>query len=212
MARLNRRYRKRKRRNPDEGGGSRSSGPPLIAEVGEFVLPGFAGFAATRFGTRIAAQQIGKRYPNTSWGKHAGAVASVGAFLAAWLLAHKWKWLEKYQMPVTVGAALAAIQSIIQLYVPKLGWMIADASPELAAGTDQSQLQTGGGGTSAGLPAGMTPVDDDPNLYVYNDSYDAGSYAQPATGSQQAAAPSSSTNQDNYDDLAVDGMGIFANN
>ena len=209
MARLNRRYRKRKRRNPDSPPSS-SSGPPLLAEIGEFVLPGFAGFAATRFGTRIAAQQIGQRYPNTSWGKHAGAVASVGAFVAAWMLAHKWKWLAKYQTPLVVGSAIAAIQSIIQLYVPKLGWMIADASPDLAA-NGTSQLQTGGGGTTSALPPGMTPVNDDPNLYVYNDQYDAGNYAQPATGSQQAAPATQNT--DNYDDLAVDdSMGIFASN
>jgi len=212
MARLNRRYRKRFRRNPDEGGGGSSSGPPFLGEIGEFVLPGFAGFAATRFATRTAQTQIATRWPDSSWGKHAGAVASLGSFLAAWLLAHKWKWLAKYQTPLVVGSAIAALQSLIQLYVPRLGWMIADASPELD--TTVQQLQAGGtqAALSAQLPPGMTPVNDDPNLYVYNDAYDAGRYSQPASGnqSQQAASPSpTSSVDDDMEDLAIN-SGIFA--
>lgn len=212
MARLNRRYRKR-RRNPDDGGGSRASGPPLISEIGEFVLPGFAGFAVTRFGTRVASTQIAQRFPNTTWSKHAGALTSVGAFLAAWLLAHKWKWLAKYQTPIVVGSAIAAIQSLIQIYVPQIGWVVADATPDLAAGTSTDpQLQ---GGTQSSLPAGMVPIDDDPNLYVYNNAYDAGNYAQPASGNRNPSATQQAAD-DEFADLEIEdanqSAGIFAPN
>ena len=97
-SKLHRRY--RKRRNPDSSGPR--ANPPLFTELAEFIGPGFAGFAATRFATYLAATQVAKRKP--TWGKPAGAAVSIGAFLAAWLLAHRWKWLAKYQTPIVVGA------------------------------------------------------------------------------------------------------------
>lgn len=213
MARLNRRYRK-KRRNPD-GGSSPKANPPLLAEVGEFVIPGFAGFAITRFGTRVAATQIEQRKPE--WGKHAGALASIGAFLAAWLLAHRWKWLAKYQTPLMVGSGIAALQSLIQLYVPKLGWMVADASPELNGSTTDPQLQ--GGSAQSMLPANMVPIDDDPNMYVYNDAYDGGRQHHNHHASGNHSNATAQATEDDYEDLAIDSaqesaqnMGIFSSN
>ncbi len=203
MARLHRRYRKTKklRKNPD-GGGSSSAGV-MIADVAEFVIPGFAGFAATRFGTRIASTQIAKWKPQ--YAKHAGAAASVSAFLAAWLLAHRWKWLAKYQHPIVVGSAIAAIQSIIQLYIPRLGWMIADATPDIAASNSNADLLASAGG--AQLPPGVQPLDEDPSLYVYNDAYDAGRYstssAAPATGNNTRTAAAQQSGQTD-DDLLSD--------
>lgn len=183
-----------------------------MSEIGEFVLPGFGAFAATRFLTRTATTQIESRKP--TWGKHAGALASVGSFLAAWLLAHRVKWLAKYQTPLVVGSALAALQSLIQLYVPQLGWVVSDASPELAAGSDATSAAV----AASTLPAGMTVVDDDPNLYVYDNQYDGGRYAQPASGKPNPSATAQASN-DQYNDLAVDdanqsaqNMGIFSPN
>lgn len=176
MGRLHRRYRKR-RSSPSS---SPRRNPPLLRDLAEFIGPGFAAFAATRFGTRLAAQAIAKRKP--SWGKHAGALASAGAFVAAWLLAHRVKWLEKYATPVAVGAGIAAAQSLIELYVPKLGWMVsvADASPAVAP----TQLATN---AAVRLPAGFDPVDDDPGVYTYSENYDASGIHAPV-GAEAAAA------------------------
>jgi hypothetical protein len=165
MARLHRRYKHRRNRRPGSDPAPRRN-PPLFTDLAEWVGPGFAGFAVTRFATRVAATQIAQRKP--SWGKHVGAGVSVGAFLAAWFLAHRVKWLAKYHTPITVGAAIAALQSLIQLYIPKLGWMLADASPEIAT----SQL-------AAGEPApqlNLLPIHDDPNEYTFNDTFDSGRY------------------------------------
>ena len=170
------RYRKKYRRNPSES--TSSSSRPMLEEIGAFVGPGFVGFAATRFLTRIASQTIAKKKP--SLGKHAGALASVGSFLAAWLLAHKWRAISRYQMPLIVGSGLAAAQSLLQLYVPKLGWMVADCSPELAAAKQSSQL-----GPNA---ADLEPVDEDPSLYVYNDSFDAGRMSSTSSGGNAASS------------------------
>lgn len=180
----------------------------MIQELAEFIGPGFVAFAATRFGTRIAAQTIAKKKP--AWGKHAGAIASVGAFVAAWLLAHRLKWLAKYHTPIAVGAGIAALQSLIQLYIPKLGWMVADASPELGTAVAQQQMTAA---KPAALPAGLEYIDEDPAAYAYNDSYDAGRYAPSNSGLQ----PTQSAPDEELIDIDLDegqeaemqGVGIF---
>lgn len=200
MGRLHRRYRKRRRSS--EGSSPRHN-PPLLRDLGEFIGPGFAGFAATRFGTRIATQTLAKRKP--SWGKHAGALASVGAFVAAWLLAHRVKLLEKYATPIAVGAGIAAAQSLIQLYIPKLGWMVSDASPEIAALPAPAAAP-------AKLPAGLEFVDEDPGVYTYSDDYDAaGIHAPTGATADQAHAPDEVEQIDLEGEVAdMQGVGIFA--
>lgn len=209
MARLHRRYKHRRSRRPGSDPAPRHN-PPLFTDLAEWVGPGFAGFAVTRFATRVAATQIAQRKP--SWGKHVGAGVSVGAFLAAWFLAHRWKWLAKYHTPITVGAAIAAIQSLVQLYVPKLGWMLADASPDLNVGGAQLAANV----TSPQLQ----PVHDDPNEYTYNDTFDSGRYGKngqspPIIGRDGPGGPA----QAEIEDLAIDdaigqsqNLGVFSNN
>lgn len=214
MARLHRRYKHRKNRRAGADPAPRRN-PPLMSDLVEWVGPGFASFALTRFLTRVAATELEKRKP--SWGKHAGAGVSVAAFLAAWFLGHRWKLLAKYHTPVTVGSAIAGLQSLIQLYLPKLGWMVADATPELDA-TATSQL-------SALQPQmQLQPVNDDPNEYTYNDTYDPGRYGKPTgtvmsppfnpRGGVQVPAQAG----DDLSDLAIDdaigqsgNLGVFSN-
>ena len=178
--------------------------PPLMTDLVEFIGPGFASFAVTRFATRLAAQQLGARKP--SWGKHAGAVVSAGAFLSAWFLAHRWKWLERWHTPIVVGSAIAAIQSIVQLYIPRIGWML-DAVPEEIASPQQAAAGQLAAPQLAEL--GLRAVDEDPNEYTYNDEYDPGLYAKP----QQPPGV-----QADVSDLAMDdavgqsgNLGVFQN-
>jgi hypothetical protein len=198
-----RRLHTRYKRNPSSSAPRHN--PPLLAEVGAFILPGFAGFAATRFLTRIAATQVAKVKPNM--GKHAGVLTSTAAFLAAWFLAHRIKWIAQYQQPIVVGAGLAAIQSILQLYFPTLGWIVSDATPELAAPTlaETSQMVTAPNGQQYRM-SDLTDLDDDPNEFTYNDSYDAGRMSREP---QQSGG-----GEDLLGDLIEDGVpqpnGIFA--
>jgi hypothetical protein len=174
MARIHRRF-KKKKKNP--GSSSTTRNPTAIGDIVEFVGPGFAAFAATRFGTRVIATQAAKYKPGL--GKHAGALASVGAFFAAWLLAHRVKWLHKYHTPIVVGAAIAALQSLIQLYIPRLGWMVADATPELVAAR-----------TEPAVPLeDFEDTDENPEDYTYNDSYDPGRHGTTTAGTQQQHRP-----------------------
>lgn len=184
MPRIQRRYKSKKKKNPG-GSSSPKHNPTTLADIGEFVGPGFAAFAATRFGTRVIATQVGKHKP--SLGKHAGAVASVGAFFAAWLLAHRVKWLHKYHTPIVVGAAIAALQSLIQLYIPRLGWMVADATPEIGAASTK---------TDGSIPLeDFEATDEDPDAYTYNDSYDAGRYGTETAGQRQQHRPPGAAGQ-----------------
>lgn len=211
--RLHKRYGKA-RRNPEP---SRSRpNPPLWTELAEFVGPGFAGFAASRMITRMAMVQIAQRKP--AWAKHAGAIASVGTFAAAWYGVNRVKFLEKYHTPIVVGSAIAAMQSIIQLYIPKLGWLLSDASADVAADASTAQLQAN---TASQLAAAkLQPINEDPGWYEYDDKYDAGRYSKESGA--RAPAPSAGTPQkqaeeDLLADLQLDdsggvNMGIFSSN
>lgn len=193
MARKRRLHKRYGKKRSESSKSLLRSNPPLFRDVAEFIAPGFASFAATRFLTRIASVQLARRKP--SWGKHAGAITSVASFAAAWFGAHRVKFLERYHTPIVVGSAIAALQSIIQLYIPKLGWMIADASPDM---TDDLKLADSGG--QQPLPAGVELLDDDPNLYTYNDSFDNGRHtpvSAPAAHAQAKAA----TEEDLLSDL-----------
>lgn len=207
-SRLHRRYSRKHKKNPS---GYRPN-PPLLTDLVEFVGPGFGGFAASRFVTRIAVTQIAKRAP--SWGKHAGAVAAAGSFLAAWFLAHKVKFLEKYHTPIVVGSAIAALQSIIQLYIPALGWIVSDASPDLVAEASAKNQQL-----SISPSPHLLPTNDDPNEYTYNDSFDAGRYSNPqsmmptpgAGTGPGGPAPSDLSDLAIEDAVGAANLGVFSN-
>lgn len=188
--RLHKRYRRRRfRDNP-----APRSNPPLLQDLVEFIGPGFAGFAATRFLTRMAMVQIAKRKP--SWAPHAGAIASLASFFAAWFLAHRVKLLERFHTPLVVGSGIAAGQSLLQIYAPnKLGWLVSDASPEvyqLSAGApDGSMPMIASGNGQSPLPAGAQATSDDPADYVYDDRYDAGIFGNGYSGGHRSPPPSS---------------------
>jgi len=168
-----------RRRHPKKSGAPKRN-PPLATDLVAQIIPGFAAFAATRFVTRVAALQIAKRWPKHA--KHAGAMASLGTFAAAWFGGHRVKMLEKYHDMIVVGAGVAAIQSLVQLYLPSVGWMVSDCSPELHAGAHPKQLTAASllphsaaaaEAAAAPLPQGFRETSAN-EWFSYNDSYDAG--------------------------------------
>lgn len=210
MARLHKRYGKRRKRS---GPQAPRPNPPLMEDLVNWVAPGFAGFAAARFVTRIATTQVSKWKPGL--GKHAGALAAAGSFVAAWYLGGRVKATSAYHTPITVGAAIAGIQSLVQLYVPMLGWMVSDATPELAAATSTAAL-TPDAASLAVANLDLKPVDDDPNEFVYTDAFDPGRYGPPAS-SGGPASPNDDTGTD-VSDLQIDdaigqnqNLGVFTN-
>ena len=216
-----RRYRNRAKSNP-----APKRNPPLGMDLMQDILPGFAAFATSRFVTRIATTQVAKRWPKV--GKHAGAIAAVGTAAAAYLGAHRVKFLAPYHHPIVIGAALAAAQSLIQLYIPAIGWMVSDATPgTLPAGTtvtatltaaqqqQQAALQT------PAVPDGFDEVDAN-SWFSYNDAFDAGSYhgkqaapaaapqASPTSSNAPSSAQSTMDPNDTSDLLDNSDLGLFS--
>jgi hypothetical protein len=158
--------RKRRRRNPDAGAALVSSGPtanpPPIQDLVEFILPGFAGYGATKMLARIVATQAAKKFPNA--GKHIAAASTIAAFAAAWLLLHRIKRLQKYHTPAVVGAGIASLQTLIQTYLKKYAWMISDVTPDqLPAAAGRSLLTSPaatGRSVETHFPGGPEIVDD----------------------------------------------------
>lgn len=183
MARRRRLF-KRYKKNPSEGGFFTSGTAMSLTEIAGWMAPGFAAFGAARFGTYLITGQIEKRKP--SWGKHAGAIAAVGTFVAAWMVAHRIRFLSKYVEPIVIGTGLAGIQSLLQIYVPKLGWMVGD--PMTAASDPQLAAPTS---IDASLPPGFSVVDDESEFDLYNGGIFPGQTATPQTAqqAQPSAAP-----------------------
>lgn len=196
MSKLAKRYRSRHKSNP--------SASELGSEVLETAIPAGIAFGATRLATKLAVMAIAKKWP--SKGRHGGAAASIGAFIAAWFLAHRWKAIAKYHGPIVAGSAIAAVVNLLQLYVPKLGWLLGDPT-ELTAGGTAAQKAVTAGAAAAQLPSGMEEIDDDPAHYTYNDAYDAGRYAANDKNKQQ---PSQPTSQPALEDETWGGQNVFS--
>lgn len=185
MPKLTKFRRRHQKKNPGEP----KSNPPAMTDLVEYIVPTFAAFALDRFVTRVAAAQIAKRWPK--YAKHAGAVAALGTFGAAWFGAHRIKYLTKYHDQIVIGTGIAAAQSLIQIYLPQLGWMVSDCSPQLGGSTaaDQRPLLASRpapqlAASPAQVPQGFKPTTAN-EWFAYNDSFDAGSYR----GKTEAAPP-----------------------
>jgi len=119
--------RKRAYRRNDDAPGAALLAPtanPALQDIAEFVIPGFVGYGVTKFASRIAYTQLMKRFPTAS--KHMAAGSTLAVAAAVWFLANKVQRTKKYHIPATVGASIAALQTLIQTYLPKYGWMVSD--------------------------------------------------------------------------------------
>lgn len=187
-SKLVRRFRRNKKRRSNPSPAPRRN-PPLASDMLEMVGPGFASFAATRFLSRVTATQIAKRWPK--FATHSGVAASVGSFLALWYLGHKVKLIDKYHAAITAGAGIAAGQTILQTYFPKLGWIVSDASPDVAAevaGTSSTGTPMMATQSSSSTDGDFEILDETTGSWrANNDAGNAGRYTQAPR--QQRPAP-----------------------
>jgi hypothetical protein len=123
--------------------------PPPLQDVLEFVVPGFAGYAGTRMVSRIVHGMVIKRYPK--FAKHASVLSTAIAATGAWFLAHRIDKVKQYHTPIVVGAGIATIQTVVQAYLPKYGWMVSDHN--LAAQTPAQAALPPAPRSSNGAPA-----------------------------------------------------------
>lgn len=221
-----RKHRKKHRRNGDDKRKKRPPGrppgvpwtvapvkhnPPVLTDVVDFILPGFGGFAGTRIVNRVTASLIAKKWPR--FAKHAGFLATLGGFGLAWFAAHRIRKLAPYHTPIVVGSGIAVLQTAVQTYVPRYGWLVGHPQEDLALPAAE---QPDGGQLEEAV--GMTPDE----AYVYNQALDNGRYQDaPRTRAVAPAQPSaqaaSSSDIDPLDDLLSEMAdddnygGVFAN-
>lgn len=197
------RYKRSFRRNPDEAPLTTQSAEAFMAsDLLELVVPGGAAFIATRFATRMATTAIAKKWPKVA--KHAGALASVGSFAAAWLVGHKLDLTRRYQEPIIIGAGVAAIQTLLQTYVPNLGWMVSDASADVPAARQVQQQQVQQQVAQRSIDPNFEDLDDG-GWFSYNDGHSPGRYTNGgAHPPQQTVQP-----VDNGVDISDDDQSVF---
>lgn len=120
----------RRRKNPETAvpvrSATRRSNPPITTDLVQSIVPAVGSYAATRLTGRIMRNFVGGRFP--TWQKHFGPLGNVLAFIASWVLSHKWRRLERYHTPIVVGSGIALVQSLVQTYLPGLAHLI-DAEP-----------------------------------------------------------------------------------
>lgn len=217
--------RRRKRRRAPAVSAARNPAPDWVATAEVFGY-GLGGFAVSRLASRIVSVQVAKKKP--TWAKHAGVATGVLAFAAAYFLAKRWKHTAKYQHELQLGTFVALAQTAIQTYLPKLGWILADATPE--------QVEAAQGAQALPVPAATGILDemdnDDDDWAGYRDTYDQGRFhgreamhphasaprgvPVPASSPQPPPAPSTGP-ADPVDDLLAEldddqGGGVFAPN
>ena len=126
----------KRRKNPNGNGegGSSSGGSKsgiwdeTVAIATDLVLPGVAAYAGTRIAGRIG-HAIGRRKSATA-AKHMVPLSSLAMAISAIILAGKWDKLERYRTGIMVGSGIAAIQAILQAYVPMWAWVLSDPNED----------------------------------------------------------------------------------
>lgn len=163
------------------------------------VAPAVAGYAGTRLLGRIAMVQIGKRWPQL--GRWANVIGTSIGFGATWLLGNRINPIERWHQPITIGAAIAAVQTVVQTALPQVGWMVSDC--------DMSQYQAQQ--TPILTPAAPAAAPSATSDYEDDDEYGFEDEQASNAGGSDAAAP---VTDDATDDQGTDedfDTGIFSN-
>jgi hypothetical protein len=89
---------------------------------------GFGGYAVVRLFARMIYSQAIKRVPKLASHVHfaAGVLGATGVYFGS----KYWKRMSEYHEGALIGAGIALLQTGVQTYVPKLGWIVSDISPE----------------------------------------------------------------------------------
>lgn len=122
------------------------------------VVPGFGAYAGSRLASRLAWKALAQK----RFGRHAAPLVGVGAVVGAFL-ACRHPSLRKYAVPVLIGTGIAAVQTLMQTYLPSMGWVVSDWS------SGQYQIGAGSGGQAL-VPTGES-FDD---TAYYDETGDAG--------------------------------------
>jgi len=200
MSKIARRFRRKAKKNPSS---APRHNPPLFTDMLEMAVPGAIGFAGVRLVTKLGIAAVAKRWPTKS--RHVGALLATSSFLATWFLGHRVKAIAKYHTALTVGAALAAAVNVLQIYLPKIGWLVGDPTELTAGGTASAKALTEQQ-TNAMLPQNLQEIDDDPAFYTYDDKYDAGRYRANSSNKTQPSPISPPIEEEDFGGVFAGGL------
>ena len=151
-------YKKTKRAKKNNAIVKAKSNPPPMKDLLDFVIPGFVGYAGTKLTSRVVHAAVARKSPK--WAKHASVLSSIGSATGAMLLAHRFERTKEYAAPIIVGASIAALQSVVQAYLPKYGWMVSDHGlneQTQTRATRPTQISAGSGAASYSAGTALPP-------------------------------------------------------
>jgi len=151
-----RKKKKKKRSSAPRKNAALIANPPFWQDAYEDIVPGMLAYTGTRLAGRIGYRMARKK--SVGLAKHVGPWTSVAIAALGWWAVHKIDWAKKYHTPVVVGAAVAALQGLVQTYLPQYGWILNDyhmddALPATANGAS-NQLSPPPGQPPAQVPQG----------------------------------------------------------
>lgn len=106
----------------------KKSNPSQATEMAINIGAGFGGYAVTRFASRMAYSQLVKKYPDAS--KHIQVAASALGAAGVYFGTRYWKKVDDYHEAASIGAGIALLQTAVQAWFPKYGWIVSDANAE----------------------------------------------------------------------------------
>lgn len=121
----------RARRNPSR---AKKEAIELATSIGA----GFAGYGAARLFGRIVFSQAVRRWPGAS--KHLHVLASAASAAGIYIGTRSWSKTEDYHEAASIGAGIALLQSAIQTYLPKFGWVVSDVDAAQYSRAKKQQL------------------------------------------------------------------------
>lgn len=98
---------------------------------------GFAGYAATRLISRMAYSQAIKRWPNGA--AYANVIASAIGATGVYFGSKHWSKIADHHEAASIGAGIALLQTAVQTFVPKFGWIVGDVSAEQYVATKEKR-------------------------------------------------------------------------
>ena len=119
----------------------RRKNPSKLEKTAYSLGAGFAGFGLTKFASRLAYAQTVRRWPKLA--NHAKVGTSIVTAVGAHFGSQYWSKSAEFTEEITIGAGVAAVQAIVQTYLPKFAWLVSDPlsseySPPPAAQTKPS--------------------------------------------------------------------------
>lgn len=151
--------RKAKKRNS-----SPSKSSQLTSEIADFGIragAGFAGYTANRFLSRAVFTTMAKKNPKLA--KALAVAAGFGGAFGIHFAGEKIEKIADYKDEILLGAAIAAIQTAGQAYLPpRLNWIISDHFEGKYAADLPAEKKEATSAFTADALAGILPPLDDP--------------------------------------------------